>query len=74
MRSSHALIGLLVAIVLAIPSSALAKGNGHGNAGKGGGAGASCTVQSYSYDSGGSPGNHRLTGTETHIRRSSAAE
>ena len=57
MRSSHALIGLLVAIVMAIPSSALAKpGNGHGNAGKGGAGAAACTVQTYSYDSGGSPG------------------
>jgi subtilisin family serine protease len=56
MRSSHALIGLLVAIVLAVPSAALAKPGNHGNAGKGGGAAASCTVQSYTYDSGGSPG------------------
>src|SRR5947207_3303358 len=63
MRSSfRLLIGMALAAVLAAPSAAFAaKGDhgnkgGHGKAGNGGAAAAACTVQSYTYDTGGSPG------------------
>jgi subtilisin family serine protease len=56
--SSRALIGIAIAAMLAVPSTALAAkgGNGH-KGGKGGGpaAASSCTVQTYHYDTGGSP-------------------
>ena len=63
MRSTlRLLIGMALAAALAAPSAAFAaKGDhgnkgGHGKAGNGGGAAAACTVQSYTYDTGGSPG------------------
>jgi serine protease len=52
--SSRVLIALALAVGLAIPSSALAKGKGGAKAAKA--AAAACTVQSSSYDTGGSPG------------------
>src|SRR2546421_7237087 len=64
MRSSlRVLVGIAVAALLAAPSAALAEKGDHGNKGGHGHAGngaaaaaAACTVQSYSYDTGGSPG------------------
>ena len=51
--SSRVLVALALAVGLAIPATAAAKGKGSGKAGK---AAAACTVQTYTYDTGGSPG------------------
>jgi subtilisin family serine protease len=56
MLSSRVLAVLSLALAAATPSTALAgKGNGGGKPAKGGPS-TDCTVQSYSYDSGGTPG------------------